>query len=93
MQENVIKVDGEWCDLRTRASEKRKRVSAGELLGGYKRVRLYRNNRGEILIQPLVEIPASELWLFQNRDTLESIQKGLADAMEGKISKLDLEEL
>jgi hypothetical protein len=27
---------------------------------------MYRNDSGEVLLQPIAEIPASELWLFQN---------------------------
>jgi len=40
------------------------------------------------LIKPVVEIPASELWLFQNKEAFESVQKGLKEMSEGKISKL-----
>jgi hypothetical protein len=60
---------------------------------GYKRVRLYKNERGEILLQPVVEVPASELWLYQNRNAMESVIKGIKDASEDKISRLDLGEL
>jgi len=40
-----------------------------------------------------VEIPASELWLFQDKEALENVKKGLKDAAEGRISKLNLDEL
>ena len=33
-------------------------------------------------------VPASEIWLFQNKEALQSVKKGLKDASEGKISKL-----
>jgi geranylgeranyl pyrophosphate synthase len=39
---------------------------------------------------PLIEIPASEMWLYKNKEALQSVQKGLEDAAEGKISKLDM---
>lgn len=38
-------------------------------------------------------IPPSEAWLYKNKEALESVQKGLKDASEGRISKLNLEEL
>ena len=42
---------------------------------------------------PTTEIPDSEMWLYRNKEALQSVQKGLKDAAEGKISKLDLDEL
>ena len=35
-----------------------------------------------------LKIPASEAWLFQNKEALEDVKKGLKDASEGKISKI-----
>ena len=91
MQNNTLKVDDQFEEIGTRTIDDRKRITVGELLGSHKRVRLYRNDRGEILLLPVVEIPASELWLFRNREAFESVQKGLKEASEGKITKLDLD--
>jgi hypothetical protein len=38
-------------------------------------------------------IPASEAWLFQNEEAFESVKKGIKDASERKISKLNLKDL
>lgn len=38
-------------------------------------------------------IPSSEAWLYKNKEALESVHKGLKDAAEGRVSKLDLNEL
>ncbi|MBW1706276.1 MAG: hypothetical protein JRJ86_14085 [Deltaproteobacteria bacterium] len=73
--------------------DERNRLTLGEIFKGYKRIRLYKNERGEVLLQPVVEVPASELWLFQNKDALKSVQRGLKEASEGKITKLNLDEL
>ena len=93
MQNNILKIDDEFQKIDTRTIDDRNRLTLGELLKGSKRVRLYKNDRGEVLLQPVVEIPASELWLFQNKEALKSVQKGLKDASEGKISKLNPDEL
>ena len=93
MARNVIRVNEEFVEVDTRTVDDRNRLTLGELVKGFKRLRLYKNDRGEVLLQPVAEIPVSELWLFQNHEALESVQAGLKDAAEGKISKLNLEEL
>lgn len=93
MRGNVLKIEDEFKEIATRTIDERNRLTIGELIKGSKRVRLYKNDRGEVLLQPIVEIPASEVWLFQNKESFESVKKGLKDASEGKISKLNLKDL
>lgn len=38
-------------------------------------------------------IPSSEAWLYENSEALESIGKGLQEAAQGKVSKLNLKDL
>ncbi len=41
-----------------------------------------------IILEPMAEIPARELWLHKNRKAYESVQKGLDQAEKGKIKTL-----
>jgi len=91
--QNNIKISDDFQEVGTRTMDERNRLTLGEIFKGYKRIRLYKNERGEVLLQPVVEVPASELWLFQNKDALKSVQRGLKEASEGKITKLNLDEL
>jgi hypothetical protein len=91
--QNNIKISDDFQEVGTRTMDDRNRLTLGEIFKGCKRIRLYKNERGEVLLQPVVEVPASELWLFQNKDALESVQRGLKEASEGKITKLNLDEL
>ena len=93
MERNILKVDDEFQEIGTRTIDDRNRLTLGEFMKGSKRVRLYMNERGELFLQPVAEIPASELWLFQNKEAIESVKKGLKDAAEGRVSKLNLDEL
>jgi hypothetical protein len=54
---------------------------------------IYRNRLGQILLDPQVTIPASEIWLFNNPKALASVRRGLADAARGRVSKVDLNSL
>ena len=47
-------------------------------------------NRLAILLET---IPPSERWLYKNKAALKSVHKGLKEASQGKISKLNLKEL
>jgi hypothetical protein len=93
LQNDTIKINDEFQEIDTRTINDRNRLTIGELAQGFNRVRLYKNKMGEILLKPIAEIPASELWLFQNKEAFESVQKGLKDISKGKISKLDSNKL
>ena len=41
----------------------------------------------------LKTIPPLETWLYKNKEAFESVQRGLKESSEGKISKLNLDEL
>lgn len=54
---------------------------------------IYSNSMGQIRFDPQVSIPESEVWLFQNTKALESIKCGFIDAAEGRVSKINFDEL
>ena len=45
--------------------------------------RVYLNDTGQIVLDPQVTIPASELWLFENKEALASVQQGLLESAAG----------
>jgi len=51
---------------------------------------IYSNSIGQIVLDPQVTIPASEAWLFNDSDALASVRRGLSDAAQGRVSKVDL---
>ena len=88
-----ITVNDSFEEIGTRTIDDRNRLTLGGIFKGCKRVRIFKNVRGEVLLQPMVEIPACELWLFKNKEALESVYRGLKDASEGKLTKIDLDEI
>ena len=54
---------------------------------------IYSNGIGQIVLDPQVTIPASEAWLFNNPDALASVRRGLSDAAQGRVSRVDLDTL
>lgn len=43
---------------------------------------------GRIVLEPFVEIPARERWLFDNPQALASVRQGLADSAAGRVVSL-----
>lgn len=43
----------------------------------------------KIILEPMAEMPAHELWLYQNPKAYESVQRGLDQVGKGKIKKLN----
>jgi hypothetical protein len=54
---------------------------------------IYSNDLGQIVLDPQVTIPASEVWLFKSPEALASVRRGLSDAAKGKVSKVDINSL
>ena len=59
--------------------DSRKRISLTKLLpeGKVSSVRAYREN-DKIILEPMVEIPAREVWLYENKGALEKVKRGLS---------------
>jgi len=62
----------------------KKRLSLGEALGGATAYNIYRNTLGQIILDPVKAIPASEMWLYENSEALASVKQGLRESAEGK---------
>ena len=62
----------------------KKRLSLGEALHGATAFNIYRNPLGQLILDPVKTIPASEMWLYENPEALRSVKQGLREAAEGK---------
>lgn len=62
----------------------KKRLSLGEALGESKAYNIYRNSLGQLILDPVKAIPASEMWLYENAQALASVKQGLRESAEGK---------
>jgi hypothetical protein len=49
-----------------------------------KTYRVLTNDLGQILLEPIVDIPERERWLFENPEALAAVKQGLKDSAEGK---------
>jgi hypothetical protein len=45
---------------------------------------IYTNEAGQIVLDPQITISASEAWLFENKKALASVDKGMAESINGQ---------
>ena len=62
----------------------KKRLSLGEALSGATAYNIYRNPLGQIVLDPVKTVPASETWLYENPQALASVKRGLRESAQGK---------
>jgi len=62
----------------------KKRLSLGEALSGATAYNIYRNPLGQIVLDPVKAVPASEMWLYENAQALAGVKRGLRESAEGK---------
>jgi len=66
----------------------RKRVCLAKLLPDYDISSLKAHVEGDkIILEPMAEIPAHELWIYENPQILNDIREGLRDSKEGRVHK------
>ena len=64
------------------------RVTLSKLAAGISSFNVSQDEEGRILLEPMVEIPAREKWLFENPEALASVRRGIADAKAGRTKSL-----
>ena len=88
MSKQEILRDAEFEQLTETRVDAKHRVSLGKILGGQvTSFRVYRNAHGQIVLDPMVSIPAHEAWLFKNKRASALVQRGLEDAKRGRLVK------
>lgn len=53
--------------------------------------RVSRQEDGKIVLDPFMEIPAREHWIYKNPKALASLKRGIEDAKNGRIIDMDID--
>lgn len=81
-------IKNKWVKMNTlkmvRPDEKG-RITLGYLAEGVSRFAISKDEHNRLILEPFVEIPAKETWLFKNTAALKQVKKGLKDSSEGRI--------
>jgi len=64
------------------------RIGLGSSIAGpVTTFKVYRNVHGQIILDPMVSVPAYEAWLFKNKRAARLVRQGLEDARQGRLVK------
>ena len=64
---------------------KKLKVSLGALINDFE---TFIGDDGDVLLRPRTAISTRELWVHQNPEILKSIQEGIQDLKEGRVTKV-----
>jgi len=70
--------------------DSKNRLSLGKYLHDIPTATIYKvylNSSGQIILDPQITIPASEAWIYQNKEVFKAIENGLKDAKAGKVKE------
>jgi hypothetical protein len=61
------------------------RITLGRIAEGVSSYIVTKDSHNRIILEPQIEIPAREKWLFENAAALKKVKQGLIDSAKGKI--------
>lgn len=79
--------DAEFEPVSEARIDAKHRVALGKVAGPVTSFKIYRNAHGQIILDPMVSIPAYEAWLFKNKRAAKLVQQGLEDAKQHRLVK------
>ncbi len=92
----VLEIKENFMSVDTRPLDSKHRITLGgrlqKLLMSKMKIDSYQvfvGKKGDILLRPAVSIPSNEAWVYQNPEVIGKVRKGLQEAGEGKIEKVD----
>ena len=86
MKPEVLK-DAQFEVVTNARVDAKRRVTLGRFVADQvTSFRVYRNAHGQIILDPLVAIPAHEAWLFQNKRAASLVQRGLDEAKRRRLT-------
>ncbi len=60
------------------------RIALGAFAKGVSSFRVHKEEGGRVVLEPFVEIPERERWLYKNPEALAMVEQGLRESAEGK---------
>lgn len=87
LKQEILK-DAEFEEIAETRVDSKHRVALGRSIPSQvTSFKVYRNAHGQVILDPMVSLPAHEAWLFKNKRASALVQQGLEDAQRGRLVK------
>lgn len=90
-----IKIDERFVSVGIKTVDSKNRINLGGKIlkiidskGKAEAYRVFIGKEGDILLRPVVAVPAREAWIYEHPEILRKIRKGLDEAGNGKGKKV-----
>lgn len=98
-KKEVVEIREKFMPVDTRPLDSKHRITLGgrlqKIMTSKMKIDSYQvfvGKGGDILLRPAVSIPSSEAWVYKNPEVIEKVRKGMQEASEGKVERVnDLE--
>jgi hypothetical protein len=72
--------------------DSRNRISLTQILPKFHPTTFHLYQEGErLILEPIVEIPAHELWLYKNKNALDSVLRGIEQSKNNEVTEIDID--
>jgi len=87
IKQEILK-DAEFEEVHEARVDSKRRVALGRTIPSkVTSFKVYRNAHGQVILDPMVSIPAHETWVFKNDRASALVKRGLEDAKRGRLVK------
>ncbi len=87
LRQEILK-DAKFEEITQARMDSKHRVALGKSVSSQvTSFKIYRNAHGQVILDPMVSIPAHETWLFKNKRASQMVHQGLEDAKQGRLVK------
>lgn len=87
LKQEILK-DAEFEEITETRVDSKHRVALGRSIPSQvTSFKVYRNAHGQVILDPMVSLPAHEIWLFKNKRASALVQQGLEEAKRGRLVK------
>ena len=87
LKQEILK-DAQFEEVAEARVDSKHRVSLGRAIPREVRsFKVYQNAHGQVVLDPMVSLPAHEAWLFKNKRASRLVRQGLEDAKRGRLVK------
>lgn len=87
MRDDSDALRGSQLVVRDVRPDAKRRVTLGKALDSYPpevQFAVYRTEEGQLILDPMIPVPAREAWLFANPKALAAVRRGLEEAARGE---------